>query len=56
MGSASLGGILGPTLAGWSYDTWGSYQHIWYVFMGLLTIAFTLTLKMEPVTVENMKR
>ncbi len=56
MGSASIGGIVGPTLAGWSYDTWGSYQLIWYVFMGLLIIAFTLTLKMEPVTVENMKR
>ena len=23
MGSASIGGIIGPTLAGWSYDTWG---------------------------------
>ena len=49
MGSASLGGIVGPTLAGWSYDTWGSYQHIWYVFSGLLIIAFTLTLKLKPV-------
>ena len=43
MGSSSIGGIVGPTLAGWSYDTWGSYQHIWYVFAGLLIIAFIFT-------------
>jgi MFS family permease len=56
MGSASLGGILGPTLAGWSYDTWGSYQLIWYVFIGLLAVAFILTLKIKPVTAKNTKR
>jgi cyanate permease len=53
MGSASLGGIVGPTLAGWAYDTWGSYQHIWYVFLGLLIIAFILALKMKPVAAKT---
>jgi OFA family oxalate/formate antiporter-like MFS transporter len=53
MGSASIGGIVGPTLAGWSYDTWGSYQLIWHVYWGLLIIAFTLTLKMKPVTIKS---
>jgi MFS family permease len=49
MGSSSIGGIVGPTLAGWSYDTWGSYQHVWYVFSGLLIIALTFTLKLKRV-------
>jgi cyanate permease len=49
MGSSSIGGIVGPTLAGWSYDTWGSYQHIWYVFAGLLIIAFTFTFGLKRV-------
>ena len=53
MGSASIGGIVGPTLAGRSYDTWGSYQLIWHVYWGLLIIAFTLTLKMKPVTIKS---
>ncbi|UCH20997.1 MAG: MFS transporter [Deltaproteobacteria bacterium] len=56
MGSASIGGIIGPTLAGWAYDTWGSYQLIWHVFLGFLVIAFTLTLKMKPVAIKNTKK
>ncbi|MCK5203460.1 MAG: MFS transporter [Desulfobacterales bacterium] len=53
MGSASLGGIVGPTLAGWAYDTWGSYQYIWYVFLGFLIIAFILALMMKPVAAKT---
>ena len=49
MGSSSIGGIVGPTLAGWSYDTWGSYQHIWYVFAGLLIIALIFTCGLKRV-------
>ncbi len=56
MGSASIGGIIGPTLAGWSYDTWGSYRPIWHVFLGLLVIGITLTLKLKPVAVKKTKR
>jgi MFS family permease len=56
MGSASIGGIIGPTLAGWSYDTWGSYRPIWHVFLGLLVIGITLILKLKPVPVKKTKR
>jgi MFS family permease len=56
MGSASIGGIIGPTLAGWSYDTWGSYRPIWHVFLGLLVIGITLILKLKPVAVKKTKR
>ena len=56
MGSASIGGIIGPTLAGWSYDTWGSYRPIWHVFWGLLSIGIILTLKLKPVAIKKTKR
>jgi MFS family permease len=56
MGSASIGGIIGPTLAGWSYDTWGSYQPSWHVFWGLLSIGIILTLKLKPVAIKKTKK
>ncbi len=36
MGINMLGNMIGPPLAGWVYDNWGSYQGIWFVFAGLL--------------------
>ena len=35
IGLNMIGGIIGPPLAGWVYDTWGNYQGIWFVFAGL---------------------
>ena len=32
VGINALGGILGPPVAGWVFDTWGSYQGIWFVY------------------------
>jgi MFS family permease len=29
LGSAAVGGIIGPTLAGLVYDTWGTYLYAW---------------------------
>jgi MFS family permease len=55
MGSASIGGIIGPTLAGWSFDTWGSYRPIWHVLIGLLVIGTILTLKLEPAAIKKTK-
>ena len=50
MGSASIGGIIGPTLAGWIFDILGSYRSIWFVFAGLIGLAVFLALRMKPVT------
>jgi len=47
MGSASIGGIIGPTLAGWAFDTFGSYHLIWLVFCGLSSLAIYLALKIK---------
>jgi MFS family permease len=47
MGSASIGGIIGPTLAGWVFDTFGTYRIIWLVFCGLSGLAIHLVLKLK---------
>jgi MFS family permease len=39
---ASVGSIAGPTLAGWVYDTIGSYEVIWVSFAGLHLLAMAL--------------
>jgi MFS family permease len=35
MGVNMLGNFIGPPAAGWVFDTWGSYQSIWFVLAGL---------------------
>ena len=47
MGSASIGGIIGPTLAGWVFDILGSYQLIWLVFSGVTILAIGLVLRIK---------
>ena len=53
MGSASIGGIVGPTLAGWFYDTWGTYRLSWFVFFIILVAGVALISKIKPVTPES---
>ncbi len=33
-----VGNVAGPPLAGWAFDTWGSYQNVWLALSGLTTI------------------
>lgn len=47
MGSGSIGGILGPTLTGWVFDTLGSYHFIWSVYSFFIVLAITLILRMR---------
>ena len=47
MGFASIGGIIGPILAGWVFDTLGSYHLIWFVFCGIIGLAIFLILKIR---------
>ena len=35
LGMSVVGGIVAPPLAGWVFDTWGSYQAIWFVYAAL---------------------
>lgn len=39
MGISSIGGILGPILAGWTFDVRGSYHLIWLFFCGLTAVS-----------------
>lgn len=48
MGFASLGGIVGPTLAGWVFDTFGNYSLIWLVFCGVTSLSILLILSIRP--------
>jgi MFS family permease len=47
MGSASIGGIIGPTLAGCVFDSVGSYNSIWIAFSGFTVIAILLVLRIK---------
>lgn len=47
MGSAAIGGIIGPTLAGWIFDALGSYHPIWLVLCGLTCLTTVLILRIK---------
>jgi sugar phosphate permease len=47
MGSSSLGGIIGPTLAGWTFDTMGAYNFFWIVCCGIMGVAIVLILSIN---------
>ncbi|MDZ4163879.1 MAG: MFS transporter, partial [Smithellaceae bacterium] len=47
LGAGSLGGVIGPTLAGLIYDLQGAYFLAWIIFSFLLVISLLLTLKIE---------
>lgn len=47
MGFGSIGGIIGPTLAGWAFDTQGSYNIIWLIFCGIIGLAIWLMLRIR---------
>lgn len=47
MGSAAIGGIIGPTLAGLIFDALGSYQFVWLAFCAPVGLAIVLILKIR---------
>ncbi|MBN2283899.1 MAG: MFS transporter [Deltaproteobacteria bacterium] len=42
MGCAALGGVVGPTITGFVYDTTGDYHHVWTWFAGCLFMTVML--------------
>jgi sugar phosphate permease len=46
-GFSAIGGILGPTLAGWAFDTLGKYHIVWLAFCGLNALAIRMIMKMK---------
>ncbi|MBU2535572.1 MAG: MFS transporter [Chloroflexi bacterium] len=51
VGINALGGIVGPFLAGWVFDTWGSYQGVWLASSGLAVAAVLLIYNVSPVKI-----
>ena len=43
-GVMMIGGIAGAPLTGWVFDTWGSYQGMWFGLVSLTFIGFILAL------------
>ncbi|MFC1930935.1 MFS transporter [Chloroflexota bacterium] len=48
-----LGNVAGPPVAGWVFDTWGSYQNIWLALSGLTTIGAVIMALTPPVSKES---
>ena len=44
IGINMLGSFFGPPAAGWVFDTWGSYQSMWFVLAGLAVAAMVTVL------------
>jgi MFS family permease len=49
MAAAAVGGILGPWLVGWYFDTFGDYRTLWLVFSGLILLSAILVRFIRPV-------
>ena len=47
LGSASIGGIIGPTFAGWAFDVTGSYHGVWIGCCVLLFLTIGLILRIR---------
>jgi MFS family permease len=47
MGSAAVGGIIGPILAGWVFDAVGSYQPMWLVLCALTGLTTVLIVRIK---------
>ena len=48
LGFGAGGGIIGPTTAGWVFDTTASYHYVWLSLSALIGLAIILILKIEP--------
>jgi len=46
-GVATIARILGPALAGWTFDTFGHYHFVWFFFTGAFAVAVILMLTMS---------
>ena len=47
IGVMTIGGIVGPAYAGWTYDTAGSYQTAWLVMTGATLVAMLFILPVK---------
>lgn len=48
LGFSSIGGIVGPTITGWIYDSYGDYHLIWFASIGILFASIVMILNAKP--------
>ncbi len=49
MGISTAGSFLGPPLAGWVFDNYGSYQNVWLVLAGFAIVSMVLIWTMPTI-------
>ncbi len=49
IGVTMVGNMIGPPLAGWAFDKWGSYQGGWFALISLSAAAATLVVTISPI-------
>ena len=49
MGVVVIGSIIGPPLAGWIFDSYGSYQVAWLVFVGVTIVGMIMLITVPRV-------
>ncbi len=54
VGINSLVSSVGPLLAGWTYDNWGSYEAIWFIYAGLAFISLIAVLTTPAYTPKSV--
>ena len=54
IGMSTVGVVLGPLFAGWTFDKWGSYHMIWIVFVSLI-IAASIIMATTPSVSANVQ-
>ncbi len=47
-GAGSVGAIIGPTLAGWTFDRLGSYYPIWISYAALAALSVWMAMGVRP--------
>jgi len=47
IGMSAIGGVIGPSAAGWTFDNVGGYQPVWLSFAGTTVIAIVLLLRIK---------
>ncbi len=47
IGMSAIGGVIGPSVAGWTFDNVGGYQPVWLSFAGTTVIAIVLLLRLK---------
>lgn len=52
-GIGAMGSIIGPTIAGWAYDTWGSYHTVWLLLACLASVAVISVSTIIPIKIKE---